>query len=123
MEIRTTVGLLPQLTHFLFNDEDFIPVCSCFLETCKGLTVLICLNATSRSLKPQADDAIVAQDLWFIVTDCSDFLKDWKMGAHMGREYWSRAERLTALRHSGETDSAASVLCALSFRVDPSPAL
>jgi hypothetical protein len=49
----------------------------------------ICLNARiSTSLKPQAD-AIVAQDVQFVVTDCSDFLKDWQMGEHMGRDYWS----------------------------------
>jgi hypothetical protein len=89
MAIGTTLGLLPQLTHFSFHDEDFIPVCSHFLETCKALIVLICLNAPiSTSLKPQAD-SIVAQDVRFLVTDCSDFLKDWQMGAHMGRDYRS----------------------------------
>jgi hypothetical protein len=93
------------------------------LETCKALTVLICLNAPiSTSLKPQAD-AIVVQNVRFIVMDCSGFLKDWQMGAHMGQDYWSRAECFITLHCSEEIDGAASILCALSFRVDPSPAL
>ncbi|KAJ7301798.1 hypothetical protein DFH08DRAFT_827183 [Mycena albidolilacea] len=58
-----------------------------------------------------------------VIVAWDDGRSDWQMGAHMGRDYWSRAERFIALRRSGEIDGVASILCALSIRVDPSSAL
>ncbi|KAF7369364.1 hypothetical protein MVEN_00265000 [Mycena venus] len=101
VEIWSALGLFPQLTHLSFNDGDFIPVCSRFFETCKSLVVLISLNAPIRMIYTLHAEAL-AQDPRFVTMNCVEFLKDWQMGAHTGRDYWSRAERFISQRRSGE---------------------
>jgi hypothetical protein len=111
--IWSALGLIPGLTHLSFNDEDCIPICSRLLETCKLLSVLIVLNGRVKpSHKPYA--AILAHDVRFLVMDCLAFLEDWQMGAHTGRDYWSRAEHFISRRRSGEIDRECLHLFVLS---------
>ncbi|KAJ7137585.1 hypothetical protein C8R43DRAFT_1238862 [Mycena crocata] len=98
---------LPRLTHLSFNDDDFIDICSPLLQSCKFLVVLICLEMST--VDTEADDRAVEeglqQDLRFVIMGCRLFRKDWKMGAHAGVDYWTRAEDFVAKRRSGEMDA------------------
>ncbi|KAJ7087461.1 hypothetical protein C8R44DRAFT_820131 [Mycena epipterygia] len=98
----STLSLLPRLTHLSFNDEDFIPMCLPFLQNCKLLAVLVSLDGKPPA--PEYEDAL-ARDPRFVVMCSSWFFKDWQMGVHVGRDYWSRAEDFIAKRRSGEIDA------------------
>ncbi|KAJ7301780.1 hypothetical protein DFH08DRAFT_1090097 [Mycena albidolilacea] len=78
MKIWSALGDFPQLTHLSFHDEEFIPLCSDFLETCKSLAVLVALTPIEESSKAGAE-AIAAQDVRFVVMNrgAFGFLKDW----------------------------------------------
>jgi len=97
-EMYTELALLPHLTHLCFNDERFTDICLTLLKTCKSLRVLVILE---RTLNTPLE---VAKDPRFVVMYCNWEAKDWRMGAHSGIDYWSRAEEFIAKRRSGEID-------------------
>ncbi|KAJ7123380.1 hypothetical protein C8R44DRAFT_875586 [Mycena epipterygia] len=101
----STLSLLPRLTHLSFNNVDFISVCLPLLQKCKHLSVLVSLDVRRRAIEPLQDGDALTQDVRFVVIRARWFLKDWQMGIHAGRDYWSRAESFIAKRRSGEIDA------------------
>jgi len=96
-EIWSGLALLPSLTHLCFNYDGPVDVWLDLLATCKSLRVLVVLD---RSLAHSE----LAKDPRFVAMGCALETKDWRMGAHTGIDYWSRAEDFIAKRRSGELD-------------------
>jgi hypothetical protein len=96
---------IPHLTNLSFNDDGIVGVWPALLRTCKSLRVLVVLQAT---IAGHPDEQELAKDPRFVAMGCEFETKDWRMGAHTGIDYWSRAEDLVAKRRSGEIDGAAS---------------
>jgi len=104
-EIWHGLALLPHLTHLCFTDERFTDICLTLLTTCKSLRVLVVLQPTLRALIAEhPDEEKLSKDPRFVAMDCEWETKDWRMGAHTGIDYWSRAEDFIAKRRSGEID-------------------
>ncbi|KAJ7136387.1 hypothetical protein C8R43DRAFT_1203399 [Mycena crocata] len=101
-EIWRGLALVPNLTHLAFEDEAFIPLCPALLQTCKSLRVIVVLMPLDRLADMQLDD--LARDPRFLVMDCEYHTRDWRVGAHTGIDYWSRAETFVKQREAGEID-------------------
>ncbi|KAJ7087506.1 hypothetical protein C8R44DRAFT_820224 [Mycena epipterygia] len=106
LEAWSGLSRIPHLTHLSFNDHDFIPLCPLLLETCASLAVLVCLNenALRISTPHHSYAAGLSHDSRFVVMACTYYIKDWQMGVHAGKDYWSRAESFITKRRSGEID-------------------
>ncbi|KAJ7111344.1 hypothetical protein C8R44DRAFT_933490 [Mycena epipterygia] len=106
LENWSELSLIPQLTHFAFNDTDFGPLCGELLETCRPLAVLVFLRSQAQGgLRINASQAAeLSKDPRLVEMRCVYYLLDWQMGAHAGKDYWSRTESFIAKRRSGEID-------------------
>ncbi|KAJ7142887.1 hypothetical protein C8R44DRAFT_866164 [Mycena epipterygia] len=106
-ESWSELSLIPQLTHLAFNDADFGPLCGELLETSRSLAVLVFLRSqVQRGLRINASQAAeLSKDPRLVEMRCVYYLLDWQMGAHAGKDYWSRAESFIAKRRSGEIDA------------------
>ncbi|KAJ7710615.1 hypothetical protein B0H17DRAFT_1027434 [Mycena rosella] len=101
LEVWSGISLIPNLSHLSFNDEEFLTLCTMLLRTCNSLRVLVLLDVDPPDVLEQPE---LVKDHRFVCMGCSQHVKDWQMGAHMGVDYWSRAEEFVAKRRSGEID-------------------
>ncbi|KAJ7461151.1 hypothetical protein FB451DRAFT_1498347 [Mycena latifolia] len=101
------LALIPNLTHLSFNSQEFLPLWTELLDTCKSLEVLIYLwgDSIPLALESHQDGHNLARDPRFVVMECRDFLGDWQMGVHHAVDYWSHAEDFIAMRRSGKVDA------------------
>ncbi|KAJ7624418.1 hypothetical protein FB45DRAFT_82821 [Roridomyces roridus] len=101
--VETRIGLasLPNLTHFAFTDDIFLPEGTTVLGTCQGLRVLV-FKLTFTRFPPLPTELGV--DSRFVQMVCAKGIKDWHMGALTGMDFWVRAEEFIAKRRSGEVD-------------------
>ncbi|KAJ7123485.1 hypothetical protein C8R44DRAFT_875676 [Mycena epipterygia] len=107
LESWSELSLIPQLTHLAFNDAAFGPICGELLETCRSLAVLVFLLSQAQGgLRINASQSEeLSKDPRLVEMRCVYYLLDWQMGAHAGKDYWSRAESFIATRRSGEIDA------------------
>ncbi|KAF7369467.1 hypothetical protein MVEN_00276400 [Mycena venus] len=105
-ELWTGIALIPHLTHLGFNDEGLVDTWLTLLTSCKSLRVLVVLEPGLRTLiAGHPDEQILAKDPRFVAMGCEFETKDWRLGAHTGIDYWSRAEDFIVRRRSGEVDA------------------
>ncbi|KAJ7123483.1 hypothetical protein C8R44DRAFT_875674 [Mycena epipterygia] len=104
LESWSELSLIPQLTHLAFNDADIGPLCGELLETCRSLAVLVFLRSQGGRWVNPSHAAELSKDPRFIEMRCVYYLLDWQMGAHAGKDYWSRAESFIVKCRSGEID-------------------
>ncbi|KAJ7126171.1 hypothetical protein C8R44DRAFT_121267 [Mycena epipterygia] len=105
-EIWAQLSLIPQLTHLSFNSPTFISLCPRLLETCTSLAVLVWLDRSDdMGFGPCFDVGGLSKDVRFVAMSCFYFTEDWQLGAHAGKNYWSRAETFIAKRRTGEIEA------------------
>ncbi|KAJ7097521.1 hypothetical protein C8R44DRAFT_889065 [Mycena epipterygia] len=102
-------GRLPSLSHLCVDSISYVarPPLRRILEECKKLEVLVCMFHNQRTLKvsstvtratgSEIDDPRIVT----MVMDDGEYVKDWKVGAAGGRDFWVRAEEIIAKRRSG----------------------
>ncbi|KAJ6592598.1 hypothetical protein B0H19DRAFT_1365034 [Mycena capillaripes] len=100
------LAALPNLSHLAFASQKFIPISPTLLHTCRSLRVLVFfhLAAWEDALTDYPEANEMVKDPRIVVTDCKDYVRDWRRGSHTGIDYWSRAEDLVAKRRSGKVD-------------------
>ncbi|KAJ7461194.1 hypothetical protein FB451DRAFT_490414 [Mycena latifolia] len=98
--------LIPQLTHLAFNDPALLDICPHLLQTCTTLSVLVCYDPWRSFRSGSTVARALSSDVRFVVMNFPDFLLDWRLGAHTGLDYWSRAESFIAKRRSGEINAS-----------------
>ncbi|KAJ7620405.1 hypothetical protein FB45DRAFT_930245 [Roridomyces roridus] len=101
---------LPHLTHLAFNGVQCITICPDLLRRCPSLRVLLLVVLVDeRPLTAPPPDLL--HDGRFVWMVCTEYIKDWHMGAFTGVDFWSRAEEFIEQRRTGEIDP-------LQYRID-----
>ncbi|KAJ7617182.1 hypothetical protein FB45DRAFT_933585 [Roridomyces roridus] len=99
---------IPHLTHLALDEVDFLSIVSELLGMCASLRVLIILVPASSTIPDVSLD--FRRDPRLVVMQCSEYIKDWHMGALTGVDFWSRAEDFVEKRRAGEVDRLQCVI-------------
>ncbi|KAJ6564449.1 hypothetical protein B0H19DRAFT_1374774 [Mycena capillaripes] len=100
------LAIIPHLTHLAFNEPISIAMWLSLLRGCHSLRVFVVLGQflARAKIDGHQDKEELVKEPRFVVMDCDQSTQDWQMGAHLGIDYWSRAEDFIAKRRSGEID-------------------
>ncbi|KAF8206185.1 hypothetical protein K438DRAFT_1756287 [Mycena galopus ATCC 62051] len=104
-DAETIAGLatLRRLTHLTIHAFRIFPVFHRILTSSTSLRILILLTehkATSTTRGADENKPLL-EDMRFVVMYCPSIHIDWQMGAHTGRDHWTRAEDFVAQRRLG----------------------
>ncbi|KAJ6453182.1 hypothetical protein C8R45DRAFT_1193259 [Mycena sanguinolenta] len=113
MGVWSALAYLPNLIHLAFNSEEYLSLCLALLPAWELLHVLVILfseNIGAEDLLDEYHVTELVEDPRFVVMTVAEYIEDWAVGAHIGWNYFARAERHVARRRSGEVNCASSAL-------------
>ncbi|KAJ7445997.1 hypothetical protein B0H11DRAFT_2086239 [Mycena galericulata] len=98
--LRSTLALLPALTHLGLYKLNSPPLATELLTICTKLEVLLGIH----NYVPDLNELLPVDDPRFVSIYVSDteYCRDWIAGTRRGLDFWARAEDFIAKKRSGE---------------------
>jgi hypothetical protein len=88
----TALIALPKLTHLSLDDRTFVHKCYEIRELPQPISVVILFRNSPADWEVVEVMTRLVQDVWFVLMNMPNLLKDWQLGAKSGKDYWSAAK-------------------------------